>query len=196
MNTRSSLFSLVILALVACDDGGGGGGGTVEVDTEIEESKKVSELTEEEAQQFCDRVEAIYEGTVDYNRLCEAFGAAFTPSPDICRQSIPECVQSFQNPEEGVSFSVDPGAVDCMLTDSAARENCDVTIEELEACWGDAMAAANGVAVSCNDAGNAARLQQIADAAANGPEDIPSCAPIAAACPGLIQDPLDAEGGE
>ncbi|MEZ4474485.1 MAG: hypothetical protein R3F60_27590 [bacterium] len=178
---RIPMISLAFLALplVACDDDGGGGGGTT-VSSGVETEKVVSDLSDAEGQQICDAAANKTASVITPARACTAILAAFSPDAQTCRNAISDCVQEFTS---------EPATdEECLLADATKREGCAATVAEVEGCLSAAIGAASTALarVSCNDAGNAQKLEQILASSPSGPQDVPACASVVEKCPDIF----------
>lgn len=177
--------------------GGGGGGGGDPSSGVLDPSRKISELSDPEAEQHCGellRKQAPEQlsGEDERKSVCEAEAVitVLTSDPQsdeeaqaTCRDAVAECLS--EPPDTSPVGGEDEGREDeedpCADAPDLAKE-CHVTIAELDRCFDD-RAAANKAFVKKD---LCAEIKQEFDPALLELEEPASCAAIADKCPSLV----------
>lgn len=188
-DAAASAMACVCAALVACGDDSGGGGPPPEVfvDTGIDSSSHVSELSPAEEQRLCDEVaEAtlmVLQAPGIVTGFCTLEGillSLLSPAADrerVCEEFVANCTAPLSLPDLSV-FGANCGKPD---------PTCDATVGEIEQCTNAAIAALESfyLDVSCRDLSTIT----IAPAVPVAPTD---CQDVERRCPDLYRSPTSA----
>ena len=186
------VVSLAIMSPLACssDDDGGG---SPEVVSGIEGAKRVSELTEAEATQFCDAADAAAKGLISDREACTMGAMFFSETPDDCRMIVEQCTTA-GSVEVGDDV-YEEEASSCTLEDTTKREACDATVGELETCFTATLAATQTLvqsltcdAVGAADGEGMSAVMDMMPSADGVPAGVPECASIQQKCPTLVAE--------
>lgn len=134
------------------DDGGG------DVSTGIAPNKLLSDVTEQEAAQACERLAAGFDARLSRETLvqtiCTIAAAAATDTPGDCEMARDECIESASDPTsaEGEALGVDEIGFEC--DEETDLTQCTSTVGQLETCFNDLLDQISTAlrSVSCDDA--------------------------------------------
>jgi hypothetical protein len=139
-----SACGYLVLAAACGGDSDDGGSDKGVVDTGIEETTPLSEVTPAQATQVCDSLEVAVNARFSMERqtraTCEVLGALISANPGSCRDFADQCVS---DPPQGLEGMGDlPTGED--LTEAGCGQasdyaSCTATIEEYEACVNDQL---------------------------------------------------------
>lgn len=141
---RKSLSIGCLLLAAQCGGDSDGGGASGNVDTGIEETTPLGDVTPEQAAQACESLEAAVDVRFSSERqtraTCEVLGALVAADPGSCRDVAAQCVS---DPPEGLDEMGEiPTAEDLTEAgcgDVSAYEGCTATIGEYETCLNDQL---------------------------------------------------------
>ncbi len=180
---KSFIFGFLALG-AACggDSDGGGGGGNV--DTGLEESQPLSDVSAADFTEACNSIQATVEARFGEDRVTEfgcEIGAAFiSEDAASCRDFRDDCIA---NPPEMGDEGMDLGsATDLGCGSPTGLEDCDVTVGEFESCLNESLDAIDAFIgqFTCANAGNIDLEQAQMDPLAEPPQ---SCARLRTECP-------------
>ena len=172
-----------VFGLVACDDGGddSGGGGGGGFNSGVDESKQVSELTDEEANQICRAAEEYGDSLISKSQACTFASLLFSEDEASCNQFKAACEDAPEEEDE---------EDDCTEGLPPELEGCTATVAEMEACQEAVAGQVRSViaGLSCADAGNAENLGSALNV---DPESLPSCQVVKEKCPNAFESSND-----
>lgn len=201
LRTFCILLCAALLAsfTVACGDDSDSGGGssaqveqpTVSEDLGVEETTTLSSLDEEQRGNLCVQLEAYAQSQFTEQELKEAgcsaagvFAAAFSGGgAEVCRQTYDECLAA---PAEDVPASENGEEQEESACDPDKLQECDATVEEMEACMYEQVYASKQALslLNCNAiSGNI----ELGDGDQDAEEMLgPKCAALKEKCPDAI----------
>jgi hypothetical protein len=177
-------IGIVSLGLLAgC--GGDSDDGPPTVDTGIDESKPLSDVTEGEARQACEHTRDAMRDMINPDTLvpsfCTLFALGEASDESSCNSMRDDCIREANE---------DPSLADAEVDfecdgDTTEFSGCDVTVGVLESCLNDSLSAMNAALhrYSCGDAGSfsSAELEELDPFAFETPA---SCQPLEDQCDG------------
>lgn len=175
-----------------CGDDDDGGPNNAEADTGLPEATLLSELSEAEYVQGCERLKSTVGARLNPDTiippLCAAIIGAITDDPTACEDFVGGCIDDVNSGNNAMISREDldfAGQISCE-DDAAELDDCDVTVAELETCVNDTVeffegvlggyTCANAASIDASDAQELTNIQDMAP---------PSCASVSAECPGL-----------
>jgi hypothetical protein len=185
MRTFERLFLITSAALAGASLAAGCGGGSDsdgEVTTGLAQSKLLSDVSEDEAAQACERLQAGVDSRltrdVFVNAVCTLVSAAAAQTPAECKTMRDDCITQANQQGSEVATAVDEQDVDLECDGDADLTACTGTVGQLETCFNDTLDQFDAVlhGISCDDAGTAAA--QDADSFGDDMESPPSCAAV------------------
>ncbi len=160
-----------ILCLLACSLAVACGGASGPVDSGLPADKKVSELSDSEAEQLCEARADHQAGLISESEAKRAgctIGGLFTGTVEGCEEFVKACLDAPSETDPG-----QPGT--CTLGFNAT---CEATVADVEACLTDLnVASADALkSISCSDLENMSTGE---------PSSPASCSSISSTCPGV-----------
>ncbi|MEZ4463529.1 MAG: hypothetical protein R3F43_03180 [bacterium] len=174
------MAGLALFALCACDDDDGGGGGG-SFNSGVDGTKKVSDLTDEEANAICRASSAYGESLISRRQACVVASLLFSEDSASCNQFAQACEQAPPEPDEDDE--------DCQDGVPPQLRDCDATVADMEACQiGIAQALVASIkGLSCSQAGTAAAEEQASSIFSSpDPASVPACETVRTECPGAF----------
>ena len=151
---------LVGASLAAGCGGDSSGSG---VSTGLPPTQLLSDVTPEEGEQACERMQAGFQQQFNETKIigavCTMVSAAQASTPSSCTSMRDACVEEANQPGSDTMMELELDEIDfeCGSAESMANlEGCgDTTVAELERCFNDTLANMNAMLnrFSCNDAG-------------------------------------------
>lgn len=138
------------------DDGGG------HVSTGIAPNKLLSDVTEQEATQACERLAAGFDARLSRDTLvrstCTIAGAALADTPEECETLRDDCIESANDPSSAEGEALDVDEIDFECDDTSDLTECTSTVGELETCFNDLLDQIGSVldSITCADAASVA----------------------------------------
>src|SRR5688572_30820806 len=136
--------------------GGDSDDGPPTVDTGIDESKPLSDVSEGEARQACENMRDAMRDVMNPDTLvpqfCTLFALSAASDEGSCNEMRSECIR-----EANDDPALDDAEVDFECDgDISEFASCDVTVGVLESCMNDSLSAMNAALrrFSCSDAGS------------------------------------------
>lgn len=137
------LATSVIGMSIAAGCGGDSGGG--DVSTGLPPTRLLSEVTEEDAEAACERLQAGFEQrfnrTTVVQAACTLGAASFASTPDSCNDVRDACIDEANAPGSETMMGIEFTEVDfdCGSGMSDLEECGDATVAELETCFNDTL---------------------------------------------------------
>ena len=156
-------FFTCLFALVNCggDDSSNGSG--------VSKSKKINEVTNEEAKQLCQSYSSDFADIAKSS--CTFEGLMVSSTKDACEQIKSACIAQIN---QGSDAGADASGVECDGTDMTDMANCTTTVGDFESCMNSLVSFMKGL--SCSSAGGSKPT-------------IPSCfSTLSQKCPSLFGD--------
>lgn len=208
MRLRSAITWLTTLSVTAltsaCNSGSDGGGSSESLNSGVQKSKSVQDVTNEEAEAVCEAFASYYESKLDsrsfqlsicrwaavYATASAADGGTNLDLNDLCDLAYDACVDCLDNPgTEGCEdFPTFDFQLDESCTDSEPPQDCDATVGEVETCL---KAEVDSIVGVFNGAPSCGSLTQTdLDEASAGLEepDLPgACTALEDTCPAVLE---------
>lgn len=182
-----SVVAAVIGMGLAAGCGGDDDGGSTQIDLGVADDKALSDMSEDEAKNACERAAETIQSVLDPKKLassiCTLMAVSITDSESQCNEMRKACLDSVeQSSDEFGDFTAD---MDCEQT-SNDFVGCDVTVGQLEDCMNDSLRAFLAVfdGYSCKDAGKVSSEELDGLEAAFDVEPPASCQPLIDECGG------------
>jgi hypothetical protein len=166
MRTFERLFLITGAALAGASLAAGCGGGDSDSDSEVTtglaQSKLLSDVSESEAAQACERLQAGIDSRltreVFVKAVCTLVSAASASTPAECESLRDDCIGQADQQGSEVAQAVDEQGVDLECSGDADLTACTGTVGQLETCFNDTLDQFDALlhAITCADAGTVA----------------------------------------
>jgi hypothetical protein len=161
---------------------GGGSDSDGEVTTGLAQGKLLSEVSDDEAAQACERLKAGFDARLSpkvlVRAICTFGAAAAADTPDECESLRDECIE--QANQQGSETMMNLGVEDIQLEcdGDADLAACSGTVGQLETCFNDTLDQFDDVlsGITCADA--ATIDDEDVDGFGDGIASPPSCEPV------------------
>lgn len=173
---RAGLAALLAAAMVAAACGGDDGGSSG-----VDGDKRLDELSQEEATDFCEWGLSLLDGDEVTRFGCYLTALVFSPDAETCEIVAQECIDEAE--------PIDPAEAECEFEEDLPPCASEVTVAEMEDCARDAVGVLAALAddITCDS-----DPEELEDLSLEQPA---SCLAIEEKCPELFEEEDDEEGG-